>query len=110
MAHIVPSDIPRPAWAGRREPELVTLDRLERELPDDDTVFHSVHWTREYKERARRAGVSLADRLASALRRPKGSPGDGHDRRQPRPRAGASRKQGRVAPEHGDGQPAGNRA
>ena len=49
MAYIVPSDIGNLAPAGCHEPELATLARLKRELPADYTVFHSVHWTREYK-------------------------------------------------------------
>ena len=51
MAYIVPSDIGNLALAGCHEPELATLARLKRELPADYTVFHSVHWTREYKGR-----------------------------------------------------------
>ncbi|MBP7148365.1 MAG: NERD domain-containing protein [Acidobacteria bacterium] len=51
MAHIVPSDITRLALAGAREPELETLRALRDELPGDYTVFHSVHWTREYRGR-----------------------------------------------------------
>ena len=51
MAYIVPSDVSRLALAGCHEPELGTLDRLKRELPADYTVFHSVHWTSDYKGR-----------------------------------------------------------
>ena len=47
MAYIVPSDITRLALAGSHAPELVTLERLQRELGPEYTVFHSVHWTRE---------------------------------------------------------------
>ena len=48
MAHIIPSDITELALAGASEPELVTLDRLRRDLPGDYVVFHGVHWSREY--------------------------------------------------------------
>lgn len=49
LAYIIPSDISNLALAGCNDPELVTLDRLKRELPRKYVVFHSVHWTREYK-------------------------------------------------------------
>lgn len=51
MARIVPSDVDRLALAGGHAPELVTLERLRRELDPDLTVFHSVHWTREADHR-----------------------------------------------------------
>ena len=51
MARIVPSDVDRLALAGGHAPELVTLERLRRELDPDLTVFHSVHWTRETDHR-----------------------------------------------------------
>ncbi|MCY4237777.1 MAG: NERD domain-containing protein [Rhodospirillaceae bacterium] len=49
MAYIVPSDISKLSLKGCHQPELATLSRLKRELSSDYTVFHSVHWTREYK-------------------------------------------------------------
>lgn len=49
MAHIVPSDITRLALSGAHEPELRTLALLKDALPDDYTVFHGVHWSRQYK-------------------------------------------------------------
>lgn len=49
MAHIIPSDITRLALAGGHGPELDTLVRLRDGLADDYTVFHGVHWTREYQ-------------------------------------------------------------
>ncbi len=51
MARIVPSDVDRLALAGGHAPELVTLERLRRELDPDLTVFHSVHWTQEADHR-----------------------------------------------------------
>ncbi|MFZ0789802.1 MAG: NERD domain-containing protein/DEAD/DEAH box helicase [Chromatiaceae bacterium] len=48
MAHIIPSDISRLALGGERTPELQTLRMLKASLPNDYTVFHGVHWTREY--------------------------------------------------------------
>ena len=49
MARIIPSDITRLALAGAHEPELETLAQLRDRLPDDYTVFHGVHWSRQYK-------------------------------------------------------------
>ena len=48
MAYIIPSDITRMALAGAENPELTTLADLKKSLPSDYTVFHGVHWTREY--------------------------------------------------------------
>jgi hypothetical protein len=48
MARIVPSDITRPALAGRHTGELATLAYLKKALSDDYTVLHGVHWSREY--------------------------------------------------------------
>ncbi len=48
MARIVPSDITKPALAGRHTGELATLAHLKKTLPDDYTIFHGVHWSREY--------------------------------------------------------------
>lgn len=49
MAHIIPSDLTRAALAGGRTPELETLALLRDRLPADYTVFHGVHWSREYR-------------------------------------------------------------
>lgn len=51
MARIVPSDLTRLALSGAHEPELETLATVRDTLPDDYTVFHGVHWTRQYKRR-----------------------------------------------------------
>jgi len=51
MARIVPSDLTRLALSGAHEPEIETLAMLRDALPDDYTVFHGVHWTRQYKGR-----------------------------------------------------------
>ena len=48
MAYIVPSDISQLTLASGRSPELDTLAQLKSELPSAYTVFHGVHWTREY--------------------------------------------------------------
>mgnify|MGYP001818286222 CR=1 FL=1 len=49
MAYIIPSDISRLALSGAHTPELDTLQKLRTELPNDYTVFHGVHWSREYE-------------------------------------------------------------
>ena len=51
MAHIVPSDISRLALSGGNSKELDTLQQLKTQLPNDYTVFHGVHWSREYDAR-----------------------------------------------------------
>jgi len=51
MAHIVPSDLTTLALAGAHSPEVATLSYLKQALPDAYTVFHSVHWTRDYQGR-----------------------------------------------------------
>ena len=48
MARIVPSDIARLELAGANRHEIATLRVLQARLPDDYTVFHGVHWTREW--------------------------------------------------------------
>lgn len=47
MARIVPSDLTRLALSGAHEPEIEMLTTLRDALPDDYTVFHGVHWTRQ---------------------------------------------------------------
>lgn len=49
MAYIIPSDISRLALSGIHSPELETLRLLKSDLPDEYTVFHGVHWSREYE-------------------------------------------------------------
>jgi nuclease-like protein len=49
LAYIIPSDITRLALSGAHSPELETLSTLKSQLPPDYTVFHGVHWTREYQ-------------------------------------------------------------
>ena len=49
MARIVPSDLSRLALSGIHQPEIATLALLEKQLPDEYTVFHGVHWTRQYR-------------------------------------------------------------
>ena len=51
MSHIVPSDISRLALSGGNSKELDTLQQLKTQLPNDYTVFHGVHWSREYDAR-----------------------------------------------------------
>jgi hypothetical protein len=49
VARIVPSDITHLALAGARERELETLQELRGRLPGAYTIFHGVHWSREYR-------------------------------------------------------------
>ncbi len=51
MARIIPSDLSRLALSGAHGPEIATLAVLRDTLPDDYTVFHGVHWTRQYRGR-----------------------------------------------------------
>jgi hypothetical protein len=48
MAYIIPSDITQLALGGGHAGELETLQLLKLKLPSDYTVFHGVHWSREY--------------------------------------------------------------
>ena len=48
MARICPSDITKLALGGAHSPEVETLALLQKSLPNDYTVFHGVHWSREY--------------------------------------------------------------
>ena len=50
MARVFPSDLSKLALAGAHRPELGTLALLRKRLPDDYTVFHGVHWSREYEK------------------------------------------------------------
>jgi len=49
MARLMPSDISHLALAGGRTAELDTLRQLQTELPAAYTVFHGIHWSREYR-------------------------------------------------------------
>jgi hypothetical protein len=49
MARLMPSDISHLALAGGRTEELDTLRQLQTELPAAYTVFHSIHWSSEYR-------------------------------------------------------------
>ena len=49
MAYIVPSDLTKLALSGIHKPELETLMLLKEGLPNDYTVFHGVHWSKEYE-------------------------------------------------------------
>lgn len=51
MARLYPSDIAGSELTGVKSRELTTLKLLASELPDDYSVFHSVHWSRISKER-----------------------------------------------------------
>ena len=48
VARVFPSDVSRLALAGASNPELATLALLKKRLSDDFTIFHGVHWSREY--------------------------------------------------------------
>ena len=48
VARVFPSDLSKLALAGASHPELGTLALLKKRLSDDFTVFHGVHWSREY--------------------------------------------------------------
>ena len=48
VARVFPSDVSKLALAGAPHPELATLVLLRKRLSDDFTVFHGVHWSREY--------------------------------------------------------------
>ena len=47
MARIIPSDYTALEYSNSHEGELETLRRLQKELPNDYTVFHSLHWSNE---------------------------------------------------------------
>lgn len=46
MAKVIPSHWQAMVALGAAQRELETLALLARELPDDYTVFHGIHWTR----------------------------------------------------------------
>ncbi len=48
MAYIVPSDLSRLCLSGVHNAEIKVLQTLKTELPNDFTVFHGIHWSREY--------------------------------------------------------------
>ena len=47
MAQILPSDYGQLQRAGWHVPEMETLNTLRASLPNDYTVFHGVHWSKE---------------------------------------------------------------
>lgn len=47
MAYLIPPDIQRQTLAGHHSGELDTLLRLEKQLPNDYTIYHHVHWSLE---------------------------------------------------------------
>jgi hypothetical protein len=49
MAYLAPSDLRAAALSGGQIAELRTLDMLRGSLPNDYTVYHSVHWSREWR-------------------------------------------------------------
>ncbi len=49
MAYIVPSDIKKLEFNSCNSYELETLSCLQKQLCDDYTIFHGVHWSREYE-------------------------------------------------------------
>ncbi len=44
MARLLPDELDTPKSRGQAAREIETLERLEREFPDEFTVFHGVHW------------------------------------------------------------------
>ncbi len=48
MAKIIPDDIYKMELADTHSGELETLLQLKKQLPNDYTVFHSVHWTQAF--------------------------------------------------------------
>ena len=53
MARLMPSDVSHLALAGGRSEELDTLRQLQAELPPAYTVFHGIHWSRDYRNSIR---------------------------------------------------------
>ena len=49
MAFIIPSDISKLTLSKTNKDELETLSMLKAKLSNDYTVFHGVHWTREFE-------------------------------------------------------------
>jgi hypothetical protein len=48
MAQIFPSDLSALLADGTHPPEVDTLRRLRDELPESFSVYHGIHWTREF--------------------------------------------------------------
>lgn len=84
MARILPDEIDAAAHRGQAAREIETLERLERELPDEYTVFHGVHWAHadagaafygeidfvvanRMDERAERVNITLPRRVLARL-------------------------------------------
>ncbi|MYB35510.1 MAG: AAA family ATPase, partial [Gammaproteobacteria bacterium] len=51
MAYLVPSDLSQLHLSDPHNPEIRVLHMLKRELPNDYTVFHGVHWSREHAQK-----------------------------------------------------------
>lgn len=49
MARIIPSDLTEAYLAEANTAEIATLRLLKKSLPNDYTIFHSVHWSRTHK-------------------------------------------------------------
>lgn len=47
MARIIPSDLAAIEYSDSHSGEIEILRRLQKELPDEFTVFHSLHWSNE---------------------------------------------------------------
>ena len=65
MAYIIPSDITQLALSGAHSLELETLAYLKKALPGDYTVFHGVHWSKDY------AGGTSFGEIDFVIMRPK---------------------------------------
>ena len=52
MARIIPSELTRLALIGAHLPEIASLAWLKDALPDDYSLFHGVHWSRQYQGRS----------------------------------------------------------
>ncbi len=47
MARIIPSDLAAIEYSNSHSGEIEILRRLQKELPNEFTVFHSLHWSNE---------------------------------------------------------------
>ena len=47
MARIIPSDLAAIEYSDSHSGEIEILRRLQNELPNEFTVFHSLHWSNE---------------------------------------------------------------
>ncbi|HMB73016.1 MAG TPA: ATP-binding domain-containing protein [Gammaproteobacteria bacterium] len=60
MARLLPSDLSAAALSGANEREIDTLKRLGKELPNDYSVYHSVHWSKYGKNGSAHGEVDFA--------------------------------------------------